>query len=209
MGGVIGHLRRFAAGFVNATSLVLAYLGVRRFAMRRVYFLIFVVFGVTAAAFGQTTSSDSQTLKALLTEVRELRLVLQSSLTKIQSAQILLSRLQIQEVAVTRASQHLDDARSKLAEVQVAMRREAAEIKHFENEAPNGENAAQVEEALKRAKSDLEASTNLEQQRQATESEAEEQLRTEQDKLNGLETQLDELVRNMDNPSEQSGRLPR
>jgi len=89
------------------------------------------------------------------------------------------------------------------------MRREAAEIKHFEDEAPNGENAAQVEEALKRAKSELEASTNLEQQRQATESEAEEQLRTEQDKLSSLETQLDELVRNMDNPSEQSGRLPR
>jgi chromosome segregation ATPase len=181
--------------------------------MRRAYFLILLVlgvFGVTAATFGQATSSDSQTLKALLTEVRELRQVLQSSLTRIQSAQILLSRLQIQEVAVTRASQHLDDARSKVAEVQVAMRREAAEIKHFEDYTPSaGESTAQVEEALKRAKTDLEASTNLEQQRQATESEAEEQLRTEQDKLSSLETQLDELVRNMDNPSEQSGRLPR
>jgi DNA repair exonuclease SbcCD ATPase subunit len=177
--------------------------------MRRIYFLIIVVFGLSAATFGQATSSDSQTLRALLSEVRELRQALQVSLGRIQSAQILLSRLQIQEVAVTRASQHLDDVRSKLAEVRVVMRSEAAEIKHFEDEAPNGENAAQVEEALKRAKSDLEASTNLEQQRQATESEAEEQLRTEQDKLSSLETQLDELVRNMDNPSEQSGRLPR
>jgi chromosome segregation ATPase len=178
--------------------------------MRRVYFLIFLVFGVTAAAFGQGTSSDSQTLRALLSEVRELRHELQSSLTRIQSAQILLSRLQIQELAVTRASQHLDDARSKLAEVQVVLKREAAEIKHFEDETPNaGENAAQVEEALKRAKSDLEASTNLEQQRQATETEAEQQLQTEQDKLNSLETQLDELVRNMDNPSEPSDRVPR
>jgi chromosome segregation ATPase len=178
--------------------------------MQRVYFLIVVIFGVTAAAFGQATSSDSQTLRALLSEVRELRHELQSSLTRIQSAQILLSRLQIQEVAVTRASQHLDDARSKLAEVQVAMKREAAEIKHFEDEALNaGENAAQVEEALKRAKSDLEASTNLEQQRQATEIEGEEQLRAEQDKLNSLETQLDELVKNMDNPSEPSGCVPR
>ncbi len=177
--------------------------------MQRVYFLIVMVFGVTAAAFGQATSSDSQTLRALLGEVRELRQVLQSSLARIQSAQILLSRLQIQEVAVTRASQHLDDARSKLAEVQVVMRSEAAEIKHFEDAAPNGENAAQAEEALKRAKSDLEASTNLEQQRQATESEAEEQLRTERDKLNSLEDQLDELVRNVGNPGEQSGRVPR
>jgi chromosome segregation ATPase len=177
--------------------------------MRRIYFLIIVVFGLAAATFGQATSSDSQTLRALLSEVRELRQALQVSLGRIQSAQILLSRLQIQEVAVTRASQHLDDVRSKLAEVRVVMRSEAAEIKHFEDEAPTGENAAQVEEALKRAKSDLEASTNLEQQRQATESEAEEQLRTEQDKLNSLETQLDDLVRNMDNPSEPSDRAPR
>jgi chromosome segregation ATPase len=177
--------------------------------MRRIYFLIIVVFGLAAATFGQATSSDSQTLRALLSEVRELRQTLQVSLGRIQSAQILLSRLQIQEVAVTRASQHLDDVRSKLAEVRVVMRSEAAEIKHFEDETPNGENAAQVEEALKRAKSDLEASTNLEQQRQATETEAEEQLRTEQDKLNSLETQLDELVRNMDNASEPSDRAPR
>jgi DNA repair exonuclease SbcCD ATPase subunit len=177
--------------------------------MRRIYFLIIVVFGLAAATFGQATSSDSQTLRALLSEVRQLRQALQVSLGRIQTAQILLSRLQIQEVAVTRASQHLDDARSKLAEVQVVMRSEAAEIKHFEDGAPNGENATQVEEALKRAKSDLEASTNLEQQRQATESEAEEQLRTEQDKLNSLETQLDELVRDMDNPSEPSDRVPR
>jgi len=176
--------------------------------MRRIYFLIIMVLGLAAATLGQATSSDSQTLRALLSEVRELRQALQVSLGRIQSAQILLSRLQIQEVAVTRASQHLDDARSKLAEVRVVMRSAAVEIKHFEDEAPNGENAAQVEEALKRAKSDLETSTNLEQQRQAAESEAEEQLRTEQDKLDNLETQLDELVRNMDNPSEPSDRVP-
>ena len=96
--------------------------------MQRVYFLIVVVFGVTAATFGQATSSDSQTLRALLSEVRELRQVLQSSLTSIQSAQILLSRLQIQELAVTRASQHVDDARSKLTEVQAVLKSEAAEI---------------------------------------------------------------------------------
>jgi chromosome segregation ATPase len=177
--------------------------------MQRLYFLILVIFGVTATTFGQATSSDSQTLRALLSEVRELRQVLQVSLLRIQSAQILLSRLQIQEVAVTRASQHLDDVRSKLAEVQVVLKSEAAEIKHFEDEPPNaGENQAQVDEALKRAKSDLEASTNLEQQRQTTAIEAEQQLRTEQDKLNSLETQLDELVRKIDNPSEQSGRVP-
>jgi len=101
--------------------------------MRRTYVLIVVVFGMAVTTFAETTSSESQTLKALLTEVRQLREDLQGSLTSMASAQILLSRLQIQEVAVSRASEHLDDARSKLAEVQLVLRSEAAEIKHFED----------------------------------------------------------------------------
>jgi len=178
--------------------------------MRRVCFFILLFFGMALAAFGQATSSDSQTLQALLTEVRELRKVLQVSIAKMQSAQILLARLQIQEVAVTRASQHLDDARSRLAEVQLVLKSEAAEIKHWEEDAPNAnETPAQIEEAVKRAKSDMESATNLEQQRQAIESEAELQLRTEKDKLNTLETQLDELVRNMGDPGAQQGSVPR
>jgi chromosome segregation ATPase len=166
--------------------------------MRRIYFVILAVLAMSPTAFGQANSSDSQTLQALLTEVRELRQVLQVSLTRMQSAQILLSRLQIQEVAVSRASQHLDDARSKLAEVRVVLKSEAAEIKHLEEDAPNsGEPPAQVEEAVQRAKRDLEVSTSLEQERQATATDAEQQLRTEQDKLNRLDAQLDELVRTM------------
>jgi chromosome segregation ATPase len=177
--------------------------------MRRVNLLILVCFGITAVTFGQATPSDSQMLQALLIEVRELRQVLQASLTKMQSAQILLSRLQIQEVAVTRASQHLDDARSRLAEVQLVLKSEAAEIKHLEDDPPNaGESPAQIEDAVKRVKSDLEAATNVEQKRQTIESEAELQLRTEQDKLKTLEAQLDELVREMGNSNVQSGRVP-
>jgi isoleucyl-tRNA synthetase len=177
--------------------------------MRRTYFLIVVVFGMATATFAQTTSSDTQTLQAVLTEVRQLRQDLQVSLTRMENAQILLSRLQIQEVAVSRASQHLDDARAKLAEVQLVVRSEAAEIKHFEEAPNNGDNSAQVETALNRAKSDLEASTNLAQQRQSTETDAELQLRTEQEKLHRLESLLDELVEKIGSPREQPGRVPR
>jgi isoleucyl-tRNA synthetase len=177
--------------------------------MRRTYVLIVVVFGMAVTAFAETTSSDSQTLKALLTEVRQLRQDLQGSLAGMASAQILLSRLQIQEVAVSRASQHLDDARSKLAEVQLVLRSEAAEIKHFEDAPNTGEGAAQVEAELNRAKADLEASTDLAQQRQLTETEAELQLQTEQAKLSGLESLLDELVEKIGSPPEQPGRVPR
>jgi valyl-tRNA synthetase len=180
--------------------------------MRRASFLILLVFVMPAATFGQAASSDSQTLQALLTEVRALRQDLLVSLARVQSAQILLSRLQIQEVALTRASQHLDETRSKLAEVQVVQKSEAAEIKRFEDATSAGENAEQskdLQEEINRAKSDLEASTNLEQQRQAAQNEAEQQLQTEQNKLNTLEAQLDELVRSLDKTSEQPGHVPR
>jgi hypothetical protein len=112
-------------------------------------------------------------------------------------------------VAVSRASQHLDDARSKLAEVQVLEKSEAAEIKHLEDRQSDGDNSAQLQEVINRTKSDLEVSTNLEQQRQSIEIEAEQQLRTQQDKLNKLETQLDELVGKMSNSGEQSAPVPR
>jgi isoleucyl-tRNA synthetase len=176
--------------------------------MRRTYLFLVVVFGMVTAVSAQTTSSDSETFQALLTEVRQLRQDLQVSMKRMQSGQILLSRLQIQEVAVSRASQHLDDARSKLAEVQVVIRSETAEIKHFEDAPNTGDNGPQVEAALNRAKSDLEASTSLAQQRQSIETDAELQLRTEADKLSRLESLLDELVEKIGNASEQPARLP-
>jgi len=60
-----------------------------------------------------------------------------------------------------------------------------------------------------RAKADLEASTILAQQRQSTETDAEQQMRTEQDKLDMLESRLDELVGKIGSPSAQPARVPR
>ncbi len=177
--------------------------------MRRAFILILilVVSGLAAATFGQSTSSDSQTLQAVLTEVRGLRQDLQASLGRIQSAQILLSRLQIQEVAVTRASQHLDEVRSKLAEVEVVLKSEEAEIKHLEDEAPNGgDRTAQVEEWSSALNPDFRSLDELEQQRQTAELDAEQHC--EQRTTNRLESQLDELVKNMGNRSEQSDCVP-
>src|SRR5205823_2387295 len=85
--------------------------------MQRAFLLILVVLGTAAATVGQTAPSESQTLQALLTEVRGLRHDLQVSLTRVQSAQMLLFRLQIQQRAVTGASQQVDETSSKLPAV--------------------------------------------------------------------------------------------
>jgi DNA repair exonuclease SbcCD ATPase subunit len=178
--------------------------------MWRARFLFLVVFAVPAATLGQAVSSDSQTLQALLSEVRELRQELRTSLARMQSAQILLSRLQTQQAALTRTSERLNDARSKLADAQTHQKDVRNNLKRFEDALSDEQNPAQQKELRDRvnhSKAELEDSTYLEQC-QAAEIEAEQQLRAEQDKLNALETQLDEFVRKLGNPSEQPGRVP-
>src|SRR5260370_8216805 len=160
--------------------------------MRRAFFLTLVVFGIPATAFGQAAASDSQTLQALLTEVRELRQDLRTSLARVQSGQILLSRLQAQQVAVARASERLEEARSALAGVQARLQRVAADIKQLEDSISAEGNLAQQRELQDRvthSKSELAASTDEAQHRQATEITPDRHLPTHHDNPNTLEPQ--------------------
>jgi len=153
--------------------------------------------------FGQTTPSESQTLQALLFEVRQLRQDLQTMTIAVQRAQILLYRSQGQEAAVARASQRLDGARERLAAIQdqrgAPTQREpwAADIKRQEDFLSNTENPPaqrkEIEDGLPPQKTRLESLKNEEQQRQTQEIEAEQQLRAEEVRLSDLRDQLDRL----------------
>ena len=178
--------------------------------MRRAFFCMTALLAISACAFGQAASSDTQTLQALLSEVRALRQDLRVSLNRTQGNQILLARLQLQEGAVTRASDHLNDARQKLFETHVRQRELSSELKRTEealNTADNpADNPQDLQDRIKHIKSDLEIAGNIAQQQQTTETQAEQQLRDEQDKLSVIEGQLDELIRTMGSTAETSGR---
>ncbi len=179
--------------------------------MRRSSFLILGLLLIPTAAFGQTASTDSQTLQALLAEVRQLRQDLQTATAAAQRAQILLYRLQAQEAGVARALQRLEDARSKLAETQSSRKSMAAQIKQYEEIQSRTENPKErkdIEDLLPRLKAKLEMWGNEEQQRQTKEIEAEEQLRMEQAKLSGLQDQLDRLEKALENFGQQPGSRP-
>src|SRR2546428_11236927 len=182
---------------------------VKGYHMRRSLFLVLGLFAVSTSAFGQTTSTDSRTLQALLVEVRQLRQDLQTITVATQRAQILLYRLQVQEGAVARASQRLDDARAKLAETQSARKKLAAQIKSSEDFVSNTENSPgdrkQIEGWLPQGKARLESLESEEQQGQTREIEAEEQQRMEQAKLSGLQDQLDRIEKVLENLSQQPG----
>jgi hypothetical protein len=167
--------------------------------------LVLMVLSLSPACFGQSAPSDSQTLQALLSEVRQLRLELRTTTIASQRAQILLYRLQGQEASVARASQRLDEARRTLARIQDDYNHVAADAKQTEDLTKNTENSINqtkaVENRLSELKARLESLGSEEQQDQSREIEAEQQLRAEETKLSDLRDQLDRLDKTLENAS--------
>jgi chromosome segregation ATPase len=163
----------------------------------------------STACFGQTTPGDSQTLQALLLEVRQLRQDLQTTTIAAQRAQILIYRLQGQEAAVARASQRLDEARDRLARIQDERKHVAADVKRLEDAAGSAENPLaqrkEAEDILRQFKARLESLDAEEQQRQTREIDAEQQLRAEEVRLSDLRDQLDRLDKALENASRRPG----
>ena len=182
---------------------------VRRWPMNRSSLLGLGLLLSSTACFGQTTPADSQTLQALLSEVRLLRQDLQITTIAAQRAQILLYRLQGQEAAVARASQRLEEAKEKLAGIQAQRNYLATDVKRHEDFISNTENPPtqrkEFEERLPRIKSELESTENLLQQQQTRETDAEQYLRAEEVKLSDLQDQLDRLDKALENASHRTG----
>jgi len=172
--------------------------------MKRISFLpVILLLGSTA--FAQTNPNDPDTLKALLTEVRQLRQDLRTTTVAAQRAQILIYRAQAQESVVRRMQERVDDTRSKLGQIQSEQRNRAASIKRIEEKKSRSDTPAneqkELEDALPQIKARFDADANKEQETQAKLIEAEEQLRLEQAKLSGLQDQLDRLEKIVENSS--------
>jgi len=185
---------------------------IRRHSMNRTCLLILGLLLIATPVLGQSASTDSQTLQALLSEVRQLRHDLQTTTLAAQRAQILLYRLQGQEAIVARASQRLDDARARLTEIQAARVRLTSDIKQHEDFISHAENSPgerkQIEDLLPRLKANLASLENDEQQKQTRQMEAEDQLRLERAKLSGLQDQLDRLEKILESSIQQAGANP-
>ena len=160
-----------------------------------------VLFATTC--FGQSAPGDSQTLQALLSEVRQLRQELRTTTIAAQRSQILIYRLQGREASVARASQRLDEAREKLARIQDARKHLAADVKQTEDFVNNTDNPAAQRKALENRLSEfktrLESSESDKQKDQSQEIDAEQQLRAEETKLSDLRDQLDRLDKTLEN----------
>lgn len=158
--------------------------------MHRSLIFILALLLIAAPARSQT-GSDSQTLQALLAEVRQLRHDLRTTTVAAQRAQILIYRVQAQQSIVRRLQERVDDTQSKLAQVQSAQKRLAAAAKELEDSLNNADSAATTRKVAEQTMAEMQASNEQEAQARLTESE--DQLRVEQAKLGGLQDQLDRL----------------
>lgn len=169
--------------------------------MRRLCMLALLL--VPAAAFCQQNSADSQTLKALLEEVKQLRRDLKTTTVAGQRVQIALYRLQLQDAALERAKRAADEARAKLTETISGRNHVSDELQRAEDQRSRVEDAnerkALEEEAIPRLKLNLERLGNDEQQWRAKVNDADAQVMTEQSKLDALHELLDQLDRALQN----------
>jgi len=159
--------------------------------------LVFLtIIATSTPALSQKDLTDSQHLRALLEEVRQLRRDLQTATSAAQRVQIALYRLQLQDAAVARATRLVEESHSKLTDLADARARIGGEMERSEDLRNRIQDAAdrdQLEQRLADLKRDLERIARDEQQWRAKASQAEQQLRDEQIKLDSLHSLLDQL----------------
>jgi chromosome segregation ATPase len=180
--------------------------------MNRSPFFVLGLLLCSTPCFAQATPGDSQTLQALLLEVRQLRQDLQTTTIAAQRAQILLYRLQGQEAAVARASERLEEAQEKLGAIQSQREHFAAEVKRQEDFTNTTLNPSaqrkESEDRLAHLKSESESLEYLEQQQQMREIDAEQHLKAEETRLSALQDQLERLDKALENASRRPGATP-
>jgi len=165
-------------------------------------FLPLILLVVSTPALGQTISKDSQTLGALLTEVRQLRQDFEATALVTHKLQILLYRLQTQDTTVARLSRRVDDAHAEVNQLKNERDKLAGEIKQDEDFVSSNLNTSgdrkAVEDALPGLKEKLASLDDQLQQAHIEESTAQDQLRSQQARLERLEADFDRLEKSFE-----------
>ncbi len=160
-------------------------------------------------AWAQNNATDSENLRALLEEVRQLRRDLEATTVAAQRTQIVLYRLQLQDAAVARAARLVEEAHGRLDDPAAGRQRLAADIQKAQDIRKRSQDAHEVkvieEEALPELKRHDDELAKEEQRWRARAGEAEAELRSEQAKLDSLHDLLDQLEQTLANMANRNG----
>jgi hypothetical protein len=159
---------------------------------RLVSVAFFSMLAVGASA-GQAQDSDSQTLHQILVELRAIHQDLRIS----ETTQLLVAELQMQQGVVSRATQDVDNAQTKLNGIHLDQKRVSADLDRAGDQLekdvnPDERNA--IAERIEEQKSNLAGLKIAERDLAATLQDMQQRLQNAQDKLAGIESELNAAI---------------
>lgn len=166
--------------------------------MRKITFLVIAGLAVTPMAYAQENRSDSQTLQAILGELREIRSELHNHQAQNQTMQVLLFQMQTYQTAINHATQRTDDARSNLAVVREGETYYSNDIGQDEDSLQHAQDEAErknLESDLESSKVSLASLKTVEQDRIAVLQQAEADLQKEEEGFDAVQNQLGQLLK--------------
>lgn len=169
--------------------------------MRTVAFAVMLL--VASNGFCQTPLKEPDTLQSLLVEVHQLRIDIEAMTVASQRVQIALYELQMQDAAVTRARQRVDNEHNRCLGLEGNRQHTAAEIQRLESSLSSGalqeSEAKVIQPRVKEMKSALDTQAAEVQACQTAEAEASGQLQKDQVKLVETQERIDRLDKTLEN----------
>ncbi len=152
----------------------------------------------------ESTQGDrNQTLKQLLTEVRELRLTVQRATVSNTRFQMLIERVRVQQAHVDALSRQFENLHSQVADMRAAKPQVEQQIKDAEDlldRTPDPSAHADLESRIKGGKASLARFAQEDDRLRNREAALDTELQGAQSKLNELNSQLDALMSEMKVP---------
>lgn len=152
--------------------------------------------GPAMAQEAQPAMTDSQTLQAILVEMRGLHNDVRLS----ETTQILLTELEVQQGAVTRAMEKRDERRTQVSQMQMNEKNMTAQIARYDdtsNTTLDPQQKKQMAQMVENMKANMPA-IKIQEQDSANElQDAENALRKEQETLAGIQDQLNAVVKKL------------
>jgi chromosome segregation ATPase len=148
---------------------------------------------LTAASHGQSQDSDSQTLRAILAELRAMH----EDIRVTETTQMLLAELQLQQGVLDRAIESADHAKEALDQARHAEQQRAADMERLRDELDKA-TEPQVREALsariEELKSLADQTKNAERDANANLQAMQQRLQEAQDKLAAIDDELSAAI---------------
>ena len=164
--------------------------------------LVFASFGRSQTTTNRPTKAEQgeneQTMRALLNEVRQLRLAIQRSNLSAYRAQVIIERMRSQQQSVDRLADRLRGTRDRIAHVKMGQTELQDELKKMEDRPEGGESG--MRERQDSYKTRLGYLAQEETRLREDESQLAAQLQIEQARLAEINDQLDALQRELETP---------